>query len=591
MGEGKTRLALEVASRTAGSYRSGVVFCDLAAVTLPHAVIRAVATAAGLSERAFVRLDDQLVDHLAGQQVLLILDNCEHVAGAVADLAGRLLRQTRAVSLLATSRERLGVDGEHVWPVRPLAIRGPGAPAVRLFLDRARAADPAATLQSSGAAVETLCASLDGLPLAIELAAARLPGTTVPELSRNLRDRFPLLTVGRRADSRHHSLRAVVDWSYDQLAPAQQALLRRLSVFQASFDASAAGAVAAGIGAAGDSTSALLHLVDCSLVSAEPDELHWYALWRCQSEVFRWADVSTAAAARSRSPYYPDALASAAFGAIYRGDMHGGGAAARAALDAARGLDPVTARRPLEALGDLAIFRGELRDASDLYQRAYDLSTGNGEFLDAAWDAASAAAAFAYGDSPEEASRLAGQAHAAADRSGSPSAQAFASWVSGEIAAGTSPGQAQHHLQRAVALAATAGSRFVDGISRVSLATLHAQHGDPAVALRHYEQVILQWQQAGAWTPLWVTIRTLVDLLARVGASRDAATLYGAVASASSGAPPYGADADRLRSSAARLRDQLGSGFGVCVDQGRQLDGTQVIGLALGAIRRAAGRG
>jgi len=126
-GVGKTRLALEVASRTAGNYPSGVVFCDLAAVTLPQAVIRAVATAAGLSERAFRRLDDQLVDHLAGQQVLLILDNCEHVAGAAAVLAERLLRQTRAVSLLATSRERLGVDGEHVWRVRPLAIAGPGA--------------------------------------------------------------------------------------------------------------------------------------------------------------------------------------------------------------------------------------------------------------------------------------------------------------------------------------------------------------------------------------------------------------------------------------------------------------------------------
>jgi len=674
-GVGKTRLALEVASRTVGNYRSGICFCDLAAVTIPQAVVRAVAAAAGLSERAFRRLDDQLIDHLAGQRVLLVLDNCEHVAHAVAVLAERLLRQTRAVSLLATSRERLGVDGEHVWPVRPLAVSGPGAPAVRLFLDRARAADPAATPEFPDAAVEALCARLDGLPLAIELAAARLPGTTVTELSRNLEDRFRLLTVGRRADSRHHSLRAVVDWSYDQLAPAQQALFRQLSVFHASFDASAAGAVATGHDDAGDATRALLHLVDCSLITAELDsgvtryrfletlrsyglerlkeqgeldaargrharwaaelaaqaarglqgadearwagtlerhfsdlragyswltgqdterslrmtaELHWYALWRCQSEVFRWADVSAAAAAGSRSPFYPDALASAAFGAIYRGDMQAAGTAARAALDAARGLNPIGARRPLEALGELAIFRGELKDASDLYQRAYDLSLGNDDFLDAAWDAASAAAAYAYGNDHEEASRLAGQARAAADRSGSPSALAFASWVSGEIAASTSPGQARRHLQRAVALAAPAGSRFVDGISRVSLATLHARHGDPAVALRHYEQVILQWQQAGAWTPLWVTIRTLVDLLARVGASRDAATLYGAVASASSGAPPYGADADRLRHSVALLRDQLGNEFSAYVDHGEQLDGTQVIGFALEAIGRAA---
>jgi hypothetical protein len=137
-GVGKTRLAIEVAERTGGSYRDGVCFCDLAAVTEPHAVVRAVATAAGLSERAFRRLDDQLVEQLAGRHLLLVLDNCEHVAQAAAVLAERLLKQTRDVTLLATSRERLEVDGEHVWQVRPLPVSGHDAPAVRLFLDRAR---------------------------------------------------------------------------------------------------------------------------------------------------------------------------------------------------------------------------------------------------------------------------------------------------------------------------------------------------------------------------------------------------------------------------------------------------------------------
>ncbi len=678
-GVGKTRLALEVATRTGGSYRNGVCFCDLAAVSQPPAVARAVATAAGLSERAFRRLDDQLVEQLAGRHVLLVLDNCEHVAHAVAVLAERLLRETRNVILLATSRERLEVDGEHVWQVRPLAASVPSAPAVRLFLDRARAADPAAAQQAADvAAVAALCARLDGLPLAIELAAARLPGTTVSELSGNLQDRFGLLTAGRRADSRHHSLRAVVDWSYEQLTPAEQGLFGQLSVFHGSFDAHAARAIADGRDDAGDVTRILLHLVDHSLITADLEggvtryrlletlrsyglerlkehaeldaargrharwaaelaalaarglrgadeaswagtlerhfsdlraahgwlvgqdtelslrmvaQLHWYALWRCQSEVFRWADVATAAAAGSRSPFYPDALASAAFGAVYRGDMQAADAAAHAAFDAAQGLAPINARRPLEALGEIAIFRGELRHALDLYQEAYHLSIGNGDFLDAAWDAASAAAAFAYGDRIEEASCLADQARAAADACRSPSALAFVSWVTGEIAANARPGQARHHLQRAVALAKPAGSRFVDGLSRVSLATLHARHGNPATALRHYERVILQWQQAGAWTPLWVTIRTLVDLLARVGACHDAATLYGAAASASSGAPPFGTDADRLRQSAALLRDHLtGAEFRSCINKGEQLDGSQVIDLALEAIGRAAAK-
>ncbi len=677
-GVGKTRLALEVAVRTGGSYRNGVCFCDLAAVSEPH-VVRALATAAGLSERAFQRLDDQLVEQLAGRHVLVVLDNCEHVAQAAAVLTERLLKETRNVTLLATSRERLEVDGEHVWQVRPLPVSGLGAPAVRLFLDRARAADPAAVPQDSEVeAVAALCTRLDGLPLAIELAAARLPGTTVSELVGNLRDRFGLLTVGRRADSRHRSLRAVVDWSYEQLTPKQQDLFGQLAVFHGSFDTAAAHAIADRHDDPADVTRLLLYLVDRSLVTAELDggttryrlletlrsyglerladqgrldaararharwaadlvaraerglrgadearwaasvelhfsdlraahswladqdpelslqmaaQLHWYALWRCHSEVYRWADASTAGAAGSRSPFYPEALASAAFGALYRGDMQAANSAARAAFDAAQRLPPVGARRPLEALAEVATFRGELAAAVDLYARAYDLSVGNGDFLDAAWDAVGAAAAYAYGDRLEEASRLADQARAAADRCRSPSALALVSWVSGEIAIGTSPGQARHHLQRAVALAASAGSRFVDGLSRVSLATLDARHGDTTVALGHYERAIREWQQAGAWTPLWVTIRTLVELLARAGAWHDAAALYGAVTAAGNGAPPFGADADRLRQSAALLRQHFtDTQFRVRVEKGEQMDGSQVIHFALEAIARAAAK-
>ena len=311
-----------------------------------------------------------------------MLDNCEHVAQAVAIVAERLLKETRNVTLLATSRERLEVDGEHVWQVRPLPVSGLGAPAVRLFLAGPRAADLAAAPQDSDVeAVAALCARLDGLPLAIELAAARLPGTTVSELAGNLRDRFGLLTVGRRADSRHRSLRAVVDWSHEQLTPEQQDLFGQLAVFHGSFDAAAAQAIADGHDDPADVTRLLLYLVDRSLVTAELDggttryrlletlrsyglerlaeqrtarrgpdlarpvgrdlvaraerglrgadeaswaanlerhfsdlraahswladqdpelglqmaaQLHWYALWRCHSEVYRWADASTA---------------------------------------------------------------------------------------------------------------------------------------------------------------------------------------------------------------------------------------------------------------------------------------------------------
>ena len=317
-------------------------------------------------------------------------------------------------------------------------------------------------------------------------------------------------------------------------------------------------------------------------------ELHWYALLRCQSEVFRWAEVSAAAAAGSRSPFYPQALASAAWGAVYRGDLQAADTGAHAALDAARGLAPITARRALEALGDVAIYTGDLDRAADRYLRAYDLSVEAGDWLDAAWDAGSAGVALVYGNHLTEASRLVGKGREAAVRSGAPSALALVLSVLGEITAATDPGQARQYLQRAVELAKPAGSRLVAGFAEVSLATLHARHGEPATALRYYHQVISQWRQAGTWTPLWVTIRTLIDLLTRVGACHDAATLYGAAASASSGAPPYGADADLLRQTAALLRDHLtDTEFRSCIDRGEQLDGAQVIDLALEAIARA----
>jgi tetratricopeptide (TPR) repeat protein len=240
-------------------------------------------------------------------------------------------------------------------------------------------------------------------------------------------------------------------------------------------------------------------------------------------------------------------------------------------------------------MAEVATFRGELADAVDLYVRAYDLSIGNGDFLDAAWDAVGAAAAFAYGDRPDDATRFADQASAAAEQSRSPSALALVAWVRGEIAAGSRPAQARRHLQQAVALATSAGSRFVGGLSRVSLATLDARHGEVAVALAHYERAIREWQQAGAWTPLWVTLRTLIDLLARAGAWADAAVLYGAVTAAGSGAPPFGADADRLRQSAALLRQHLtGTEFRFHAGRGEQMDGGQVIQFALQAIARAA---
>jgi ATP/maltotriose-dependent transcriptional regulator MalT len=299
--------------------------------------------------------------------------------------------------------------------------------------------------------------------------------------------------------------------------------------------------------------------------------------------------VSAAAAAGSRSPFYPEVLASAAWGAVYRGDLEAADASIRAALDAARGLAPITTRRALQALGDLSIYNGDLERAADSYCQAYELSVQAGDWLDAAWDGGSAGVALAYGDRLAEAHRLASQGREAAIRSGAPSALALVLAVLGEMTGATDPGQARQHLHRALELTGPANSRLIAGFAEVSLATLHARHGEPAAALGYYHQVVSKWRQAGTWTPLWVTLRTLIDLLTQVGACRDAAVLYGAAASASSGAPPYGVDADILRESAALLRERLTeTEFRSCIGEGEQLDGAEVIDLALDAIARAS---
>ena len=247
-GVGKTRLALEIAasvldrSVTSGpAYPDGVHLVALAALGDPQLVPRAVATVLGLDEQADRSLPDLLISSLRRRRALLVLDNCEHVLEASAELVDQLLRACPGVQILATGREALGIDGETVWPVPPLdlpsgaltlegAVR---ADAVRLFVERAQGRWPELTLtERSLPAVVEVCRQLDGIPLALELAAAWLPTLTVEELAARLDDRFRLLTGGRRtALPRHRTLRAVVDWSYDRLTQPEQALLRRLSVF------------------------------------------------------------------------------------------------------------------------------------------------------------------------------------------------------------------------------------------------------------------------------------------------------------------------------------------------------------------------
>ncbi|GLW56563.1 AfsR/SARP family transcriptional regulator [Kitasatospora phosalacinea] len=308
-GSGKTRLSVEAGRREqdAARWPGGVWQVELAPLDDPAAVPDAVASALGLRETVLHtggtvaeaieggRKDpvSRLVDHLGRRRVLLLLDNCEHVVQAAADLADRLLADCPGVTVLATSREPLGVPGEWVLPVEPL----PDPTALRLLADRGAAARPGFRTDQDPAACAELCRRLDGLPLAIELAAARLRGLTPRQLADRLDSRFALLTAGSRTLlPRQQTLRAVVDWSWDLLGTRERAVLRRLSVFAGGCTLEAAEQVVADgeLVRREDVADLLLSLVDKSLLVAGLGEQPRY--WMLET-IHEYAAERLAAAA------------------------------------------------------------------------------------------------------------------------------------------------------------------------------------------------------------------------------------------------------------------------------------------------------
>ncbi len=254
-GVGKTRLALRVAADSRPRYRDGVWLCELAAVADPSAVPDLVATTLGVQQRLGHTVTDRLVEYLRGRSMLLLLDNCEHVLSAVADVVDTLVRDCPDLTVLATSREPLGIDGERVLPVQPLPVPAtamagcaPAAaatPSVTLFCQRATATAPAFALTKDNiAAVTEICRRLDGLPLALELAATRVRSLSPAEIADRLERRLSFLRSGRRIQTeRHRTLASAVDWSYRLLTSSEQAVFDRCSVFMGSFTLAAAVAV------------------------------------------------------------------------------------------------------------------------------------------------------------------------------------------------------------------------------------------------------------------------------------------------------------------------------------------------------------
>jgi predicted ATPase/DNA-binding winged helix-turn-helix (wHTH) protein len=281
-GAGKTRLALEVAAQAVESFPDGAWLVELASLSDPGLVLQTLARALGLTEQPGKRLIDTITDHLASKRLLLVLDNAEHLLDACVQLVDRILRCSSSVAMLVTSRQRLGLAGERTYRVPSLTVPGASETltpetvspyeGVRLFVERAKLVRPDFDLTAENATcVASICARLDGMPLAIELAAPRLRSMSVAELSERLDQRFALLTDGSRtALPRHRTLRSTIDWSYDLLTEREQPMLRRVAVFAGGWTLQSAEQVCAGDGIdASDVMELLTSLVDKSLIMTD----------------------------------------------------------------------------------------------------------------------------------------------------------------------------------------------------------------------------------------------------------------------------------------------------------------------------------
>jgi predicted ATPase len=300
-GCGKTRLALRAAAGLGERFGDGVWWVGLSSLSDPVLVPSTVAAAFGVRETPDRTPTEALAAFLEAKCPLLVLDNCEHLVGACATLGDVLLRSSPGLKILATSREPLGVAGEISWPVPPLSLPDPNGrqnaedllrfSAVRLFVERARAASPGFSLiEENASAVAALCARLDGMPLAIELAASRVTVLSSRQILERLDDRFRLLRGGRTSVLRHRTLGATVDWSHDLVSDAEKILFRRLSAFAGGWTLEAAEEICVGGGIEEYEVLELLSsLVDKSLVLTSHGEGGGEARYRMLQSIRQYA--------------------------------------------------------------------------------------------------------------------------------------------------------------------------------------------------------------------------------------------------------------------------------------------------------------
>lgn len=684
-GVGKSRLALRVAETAAGSFPDGTWIVELARVSAPDAVPHAVAVALGLTPPAGADVSDALVELLRSRQLLLVVDNCEHVLHAAASLAELLARRCAGITIVATSRERLGVSGEHVWPVLPLPVPPPGAsvgdveasPAVALFVDRARAARADFSLDVTTVdAVVEVCRGLDGLPLALEIAAARVGVLSATDLANRLRDRFALLTSGPRGEGeRHRTLRALVDWSYGLLDETERAVFDRLSVFAGGWTLDAAVAVCADSRiAASEVTAIVVGLAEKSMVvppsptgdgrygmletlrlygterleargekdataesharhfvavaeeaehglrsrderawvgrlRAEVDNLrsahawsraqpvpdlalrlsaalHRFATWQANDEILAWAEAVAELDSAAGRPLLPVVLGSAAVRHMHRGEVSDVRRLAERALEACEGPEDPRRALPIEALASMSLLSGRLDEAFEHYGDAAQRWEAAGDLAGAVWCLCGRGVAAANRGDLDAAVASTARARAIAKSAHNPTMMANIYYSEAESLLEVDPARALEPFEAALASAEAADNAFMRGIALVSNTSLRSRVGDPIVALRMFSDVITHWRRGGSWTQQMLTLRNLVELLARLGAHERAAVLYGACAASATAPPRYGAEAERLAQVMRTLVGTIGDdGLREATSRGAMLSEDEAVDFAIATIR------
>jgi predicted ATPase/DNA-binding SARP family transcriptional activator len=660
-GVGKTRVALEVARRLGSEFDGRVAMCELASLEPDADVAAAVATTLDVEPRAGTTMEARLVEALRALPALLVVDNCEHVVAPAAALVERLIEGTATVTVLATSRERLAVRGEQVAPIETLDDEA----ALALFADRARAvALDFEITEAERADALGVCHRLDGLPLAIELAAARTSALSLREIADALDRRSRLLTGGRRAETRHRSLDEAVRWSYDLLGEDERDLFDRLAGFAGGFTVEAA-AFVAGLEVAvaaervsglvdrslvlrrsrdGSSRFALLETVrqfalerlaergvfgeartahaaffvafaerqdrelrsavDTASIFAAVDAelanvraahhfllergrlddalrldaaLFWYGALRLRLEALSWAEA-TVALTPPGHPHLPSALASCARAAWQRGDWEAWASACERGLVLTLN-DPAGSRPFLgeRALGHL--HAGRLVEAVELSDEALALDEAAGDLLGATNRRAQRLLALGYSGRPGASEEAEAWVDVAEAR-GHPVEICTARYTAGEVAL-SDPKRARDHFERAREVARASGCRFVEGIAGASAASIEVRHGDPNVAADRYRQLFDLWRQGVVRPVMSTMLRTVAELLHRLGDADTAAVLLGSVLHTET-APVYGEDAGRLSELGESLHAALGEErFAAAVEEGRRLDDE-------GAFERAA---